>query len=99
MNWFEEVHIMKKTLFILSSTALLGTMALSPLTSTAFAQTHYNMKNTVIIADGKVTSMQLGFTFEGTTYMPIYYVMQTLKSSLNITSTWTGSIWNLQVPA
>ena len=90
---------MKKTLFILSSTALLGTMALSPLTSTAFAQTHYNMKNTVIIADGKVTSMQLGFTFEGTTYMPIYYVMQTLKSSLNITSTWTGSIWNLQVPA
>lgn len=32
-----------------------------------------------------------------TTFMPIWYVMQSLKD-LDVQSTWNGSVWNLHVP-
>ncbi|MCY0889353.1 MAG: glycosyl hydrolase family 18 protein [Alicyclobacillaceae bacterium] len=35
-----------------------------------------------------------GFVHHGTTYMPIWYVMQALKG-LGVESTWTNGIWNL----
>jgi hypothetical protein len=34
-----------------------------------------------------------------TTYMPIYYVMQTLKNALSIKSTWNGTNWQMTLPS
>lgn len=38
-----------------------------------------------------------GMAVNGTTYMPVWYVMQAL-TSLGFTNTWNGSTWNFQVP-
>lgn len=48
--------------------------------------------------NGKLMSAPQAFAWKGTTYMPIYYVMQ-LLSSMNIVSHWDGTHWTLTVPA
>lgn len=48
--------------------------------------------------NGKPCSEPYGFTHSGTTYMPIWYIMQ-LLSTLQVKSHWDGRTWNLQLPA
>ncbi|MCY0896282.1 MAG: hypothetical protein OWS03_08355 [Alicyclobacillaceae bacterium] len=49
---------------------------------------------TRIRIDGKVVESPRAFAQDGTTYMPIWYVMQSLKT-IGIQSTWNGKTWML----
>ncbi len=52
---------------------------------------------TEVAAAGKSLSTQPGFVFQGTMYIPIWYVMQDLKK-MNIPSTWDGLHWHITLP-
>ncbi|RIV18563.1 hypothetical protein D2Q93_14010, partial [Alicyclobacillaceae bacterium I2511] len=52
---------------------------------------------TAVVAKGNSLSTQPGFVFQGTMYIPIWYVMQDLKK-MNIASTWDGQHWRLTLP-
>lgn len=89
--------------------AVLGMCSLSDMSCvTAFAattkstieQTNHLPSDyqTEIVLGKKVLSHPYGFAHAGTTYMPIWYVMQAL-SQLGIQTTWNGKVWNMKVPA
>jgi uncharacterized protein YvpB len=67
-----------------------------PLTSMAAADTNMSQKS--IYLNGKKISNPYGFAYDGTTYMPIWYVMKALEN-LGITSDWDGHRWNLTTPS
>ncbi|WP_234969770.1 peptidoglycan-binding protein [Alicyclobacillus vulcanalis] len=50
-----------------------------------------------IVWNGRLISKPIGFTYQGTAYMPIWYVMQAL-SKAGIASTWQGGVWTLTPP-
>lgn len=88
MNFFTTC---KRILF--SSIAFGSLIAITP--STTFADT-VSMYENVITVNGQTDSTPYGFVDQGTTYMPLYYVIQVLKS-LGITNYWNGltGIWSL----
>jgi len=51
-----------------------------------------------IVWNGQLISKPVGFTYQGTAYMPIWYVMQALRKA-GIASTWTGGVWTLTPPS
>ncbi|WAH36758.1 glucosaminidase domain-containing protein [Alicyclobacillus dauci] len=51
-----------------------------------------------IYLSGQLKSSNYGLVANNTTYMPIWYVMQVLKS-LGIQSTWNNGEWNLLLPS
>ena len=51
-----------------------------------------------IYFNNKPVSSPFGFVANGTTYMPIWYVMSALNQ-IGVRSTWDGSTWNLILPA
>lgn len=75
-----------------STLVVLGT-SLLPAT-VAEASTHV-MRTTQVVLNGKTFSSPKAFTYQQTTYMPLYYV-QTLLTQLGIPNTWSGSVWTLQ---
>lgn len=54
----------------------------------------FTMKPMAIRFDGVTISRPYGFVAGGTTYMPIWYVMQLAKKE-RLMSTWSGIVWNL----
>ncbi len=60
----------------------------------AAAAIHYSMFQKTIELNGQVFSQLQGFASSGTTYMPIYYVMQVLDK-FGVHNGWNGSVWNL----
>lgn len=51
-----------------------------------------------IVVDGTLKFAVPSLVKRGTTYMPIWYVMQTLKG-LGFTTTWNGHVWKMKTPA
>ncbi|WP_067625231.1 peptidoglycan-binding protein [Alicyclobacillus acidiphilus] len=51
-----------------------------------------------IVLNGKVVTAPDGFTYQGTAYMPIWYVMTTLDQ-LGFSHTWENNVWNIVIPA
>lgn len=88
----------------LTLSSVVISMALS---SNAFAQTtsfpEYPLRAMQIYVNSQLTAHPDGLyamdpnSQKNTTFMPIWYVMQSLKY-LGIQSTWNGSKWDLQVP-
>jgi hypothetical protein len=79
---------------------LVGASTLTPVwaaqkTSTVVA--HPKMYHTAILWSGKALSQPGGFAQSGTTYMPIWYVAEALKT-LKVTNTWDGHNLRLTVP-
>ncbi|MCF8567884.1 peptidoglycan-binding protein [Alicyclobacillus tolerans] len=64
--------------------------------STGSGSTTLTLKN--IYNNGKLTERAYGLVSGGTTYMPIWYVMQVLQS-LGIQSTWKDGHWKMTVPS
>jgi hypothetical protein len=58
------------------------------------AANRYTMIQKTIAINGQIISHPQGFVSNGTTYMPIYYVMLALDK-LGIQNEWNGSVWNL----
>src|SRR5579875_1148530 len=56
-----------------------------------------SMRRTVIEENGQPLSAPAAFTYQKTTYMPLFYVEQLLKA-MHIQNTWTGSSWQIQAP-
>ena len=67
-----------------------ATSSQAVLLHTKFVHTEINSKN-------KLLSTESGFVFQGTMYIPIWYVMQDLKK-MNIASTWDGRHWLITLP-
>ncbi|OFW75717.1 MAG: hypothetical protein A2201_00790 [Alicyclobacillus sp. RIFOXYA1_FULL_53_8] len=64
----------------------------------ALASVHHKMIQKEIDLNGQAISKPSGFTYDKTTYMPIWYVMSALKH-LGIQSTWDGTNWKITTPA
>ena len=79
-----------------SGIAFLGTIAIQVPGAAAMAATQYTMVKKQISANGNVLSAPYGFVYGGTTYMPLWYVMQALKS-VQVQNTWSGQAWNITV--
>lgn len=62
----------------------------------AYAATTPAMQKSNIIVDGQHFSTQYKFVYNGTTYMPIWYIMQALKKS-GAQVSWNGSQWKIGV--
>lgn len=74
-----------------SSLVVMGT---SLVPSTVADASVHTMRSTQIVLNGKTYSSPKAFTYQNTTYMPIYYV-QNLLRSLGIENSWNGTSWNL----
>jgi peptidoglycan hydrolase-like protein with peptidoglycan-binding domain len=73
-----------------------GTLS-STASSTTKVMSAKVLRRTQISLNGKVIAAPMAFTWNGTTYMPIWYVGQALQS-LSIQSQWNGTRWNLVTP-
>lgn len=62
----------------------------------AYASTTPAMQKSNIIVDGQHFSTQYKYVYNGTTYMPIWYIMQALKKS-GAQVSWNGSQWKIGV--
>ncbi len=51
-----------------------------------------------IVWNGQLISKPIGFTYQGTAYMPIWYVMQALARA-GVASTWSNGVWTLTPPS
>jgi len=75
--------------------ASIGALAVttSMLMPPAFAQQtfHPTMKQSTIKVNGNEFSTQYEFVYNGTTYMPIWYVMQVLNRIKGVTAYWDGT--------
>jgi mannosyl-glycoprotein endo-beta-N-acetylglucosaminidase len=76
--------------------SLSGLGASSP-TSTNTAVPIANLKLHITVAD-KGFSNPSGFVYNGTTYMPLWYIQQALEK-IGIHSTWNDKTWDLTPPA
>jgi hypothetical protein len=85
--------VKKFTLTAISLYASLCGLCLSNVIPVA-AATRHSMVAKSITLDGQVISRPQSFVSAGTTYMPIYYVMQAL-TKLGVQNEWNGSAWNL----
>ncbi|MBX5437225.1 MAG: peptidoglycan-binding protein [Alicyclobacillaceae bacterium] len=56
-----------------------------------------NLRQVTISFQGKVVSRPYAFTANGTTYVPIWYLMNMLKS-IGVQSSWNGRTWALTLP-
>ena len=87
---------MKRKSFVSLCTGTLcasAAVSLSPMT--ALADVHSpSMKEKPIVFNQRLISKPYGFVHDNTTYIPIWYLMQTLHK-LNIHSTWHHNTWNL----
>ncbi len=77
--------------FVGAATLLVMTTLSSTLQTDAQS---FAMKSMVIRLNGVTISHPYSFVSGGTTYMPIWYVMQLAKKQ-RMTSTWSGQVWNL----
>ncbi|GMA51075.1 hypothetical protein GCM10025857_24320 [Alicyclobacillus contaminans] len=59
---------------------------------------HPVLSTKTVSLNGNLVSSPKGFSYQGTSYLPVYYVMHALDS-IGIHSTWNGSAWHLQVPS
>lgn len=88
-----------------------ATLLFGPLTTTALAATstsstskapkapvHSAFYNTEIDLNGLKVCAPKGFAYQGTAYMPIYYVDQGLKK-LGLQQSWDGKNWRLTTPS
>lgn len=57
----------------------------------------YQITTKQVLLNGKLIGSPPAFATRGTTYMPIWYVIQVLKQ-LQIQSTWKNSTWDLTLP-
>ena len=88
---------MKKRIFsLVASSVLLAAVGLQ--VSTAHASTTYPVKRDGIAVDGQSVSLPYGLVADGTTYMPIYYLMDGLNK-VGIHSMWNGATLQLSTPA
>jgi len=77
-------------------------LLLNPSSTTATAPvqsstTHVMAKKSITL-DGSLIESPMGFVYDNTTYIPIYYVMQTLDH-LQVHSTWDNTTWKMTVPS
>jgi len=63
----------------------------------AMGPTAAELHGSSIALNGKAVSAPKAFAWQGTTFMPIYYVQQLLKQ-VNITTHWDGTHWALTTP-
>ena len=61
------------------------------------ARSQHSMLLKQIVINGKHTSSPYGFVVGGTTYLPLYYVMQAL-TQVGVKSQWQVQSWDLTVP-
>lgn len=87
----------RKTALI--SASILTGIVLAPL-PTAFAsqQSPYTYKLKQIVLNGKTVETVDSFVSSGTSYMPIWYVMQVM-SRLGYTNHWDGKTWMMTLPS
>lgn len=85
---------MKRTIIatLVTSMTFAGAVVLP---ETAYAAS-FNMQKETIMVQNNIVSQPYGFVDSGTTYMPLWYVMQALNS-IGVQNTWTGTQWNIQV--
>ncbi|GLG02096.1 hypothetical protein Alches_21370 [Alicyclobacillus hesperidum subsp. aegles] len=57
-----------------------------------------NVQAKRIVFNGSTVSSPIGFTYDGTTYMPIWYVMQALKQA-GYANVWANGVWNITPPS
>lgn len=57
-----------------------------------------NLEVKHIYYNNKLITSPYGFTYNGTAYMPIWYVMSTLDKE-GFTHTWSNNVWNIEVPS
>lgn len=69
---------------------------LNPSQFSVFAAQQYSMVKKQIEVNGTVVSAPYSFVSGGTTYMPLWYVIQALKKA-NVSNEWTGGQWNVTV--
>ncbi|MDQ0189925.1 peptidoglycan-binding protein [Alicyclobacillus cycloheptanicus] len=85
-------------------TSLLGMASVASVTWLSAAQpalaASYQVRTKAIYVNNKLLVQPAGIVSGGTTYMPIWYVIQALKQ-LGITNTWNGTLntWTIQAPA
>lgn len=93
---------MKNSIRRACSTGVIAMLALGGITlwnpSTVKAATHVSYAQKQIVVNGKTVSRPDGFVANHTTYVPIWYVMNLLKS-FSITSTWNSGVWSLRTPS
>ncbi|MCY0887621.1 MAG: hypothetical protein OWQ59_04105, partial [Alicyclobacillaceae bacterium] len=93
---------MKKWVKGIGATALvamtMGAMLNLPVPK-AMASTGVVMQKSEIVVNGKPFSSQDKFVYDGTTYMPIWYIMQALKA-LGLEANWNGNThtWSIGTP-
>lgn len=75
--------------------AVIASTILTP--SFALASTQPTMQKSTISVNGTTISTQYKFAYNGTTYMPIWYVIQALKR-VGVSATWNGTThrWDIQ---
>lgn len=88
-----------------SSSARLGTSGSSTASSSTSGSSSaqsslpkFTLTKKQIGLNGTVVSTAMGFTYQNTTFMPIWYV-KPLLDKLGITSTWDGHNWKLVSPS
>lgn len=85
----------KKVLISLRTSAICASIAVTVNPLTAFASTNRPaLQQKSIALNGKVVSKPSAVVHDGTTYVPIWYIMQALDNA-NIHSTWKSPVWNL----
>ena len=77
----------------LSSLALVAMTMGASVPAYAYAS-HTAMQKSEIVVNGKVLSHPYKYAYNGTTYMPIWYIMQALKATGNKIS-WNGRVWKI----
>lgn len=87
---------MKKTLASMAALAVLVT-SVPAVFAQGFSPT---MQKSSIVVNGQHFSTQYKFVYDGTTYMPIWYVMQVLEKIKGFSVTWNGTThqWNIDGP-
>ncbi|WP_067617401.1 glucosaminidase domain-containing protein [Alicyclobacillus acidiphilus] len=58
---------------------------------------NFAMQTKSIQLNGEVLSRPSGFVYQGTTYLPVFYVQQ-LLNSLKLQNKWNGSVWQIATP-
>ncbi|GMA57644.1 hypothetical protein GCM10025858_21470 [Alicyclobacillus sacchari] len=69
-----------------------------PVVTSANSRVVSDVQTKRISFNGNLVSSPIGFTYNGTTYMPIWYVMQALKQAY-YTSVWANGVWNIIAPS
>ncbi|MCY0887620.1 MAG: hypothetical protein OWQ59_04100 [Alicyclobacillaceae bacterium] len=79
-------------------TAVITGALLTPMA--ASASTTPVMQKSSIVVNGQHFSTQYKFVYDGTTYMPIYYVMQVMNKIKGFSAVWNGSLhkWFIDGP-